>query len=68
MNGILKEAVIFNGLHLDAGAPVYIDYAQAQLFDRMDPEESLIVSVALKYFTVRAIVKKSQIKVAACKE
>ena len=68
MNGTLKEAVKFNGLHLDAGSAVYIDYAQAQLFDRMDPEESLIVSVALKYFTIKAIVKKSQIQIAACKE
>ena len=65
MNGILKESVTFNGLHLSPGTNVYIDYAQTQLFDRMDSEESLIVSVALKYFTVKVIVKKSQIQIIA---
>ena len=65
MNGILKENISFNGLQLESGAPVYIDLAQAQIFDRMAPEERLVVSVALKYFAVKAIVKKSQIQIAA---
>lgn len=65
MNGVLKEAIDLDKMQLLPGTLVYIDIAQAQIYDKMPPEESLVVSVALKYFTIRARVKKSQIQLAA---
>lgn len=65
MNGVLKEAIDLDKMQLLPGTSVYIDIAQAQIYDKMPPEESLVVSVALKYFTIRARVKKSQIQLAA---
>ena len=64
MYGTLRETVDFNEMKLHQGTSVYIDLAQAQIYAQMDPEESLLVSVALKYFTIRADIKKSQIKLA----
>lgn len=65
MNGVLKEAIDLDEMQLLPGTSVYIDIAQAQIYDKMPAEESLVVSVALKYFTIRARVKKSQIQLAA---
>lgn len=64
MYGTLKKTVDFNEMSLSQGASVYIDLAQAQMYDQMDPGESLSVSVALKYFTVRANIQKSNIQLA----
>ncbi len=65
MNGVLKENIKINEMELKSGTAVYIDLAQAQIFDILSPKDDVIVSVALKYFTLRTKLKKSQIKVAA---
>ncbi|MFC1554158.1 hypothetical protein ACFL7D_05960 [candidate division KSB1 bacterium] len=65
MDGILSERVNFNGLHFEPGTSVHIDKDYAHLVERMDPDESLVVSVGLMYYSVKALVKKSQILFAA---
>ncbi len=65
MNGKLKEQVKIKNLVLESGTQVYIDLAQAQTFDILSPKDDVIVTVAMKYFTIRTLVKKSQIRIAA---
>ncbi|MCP4727848.1 MAG: hypothetical protein GY863_22610 [bacterium] len=65
MHGKLKEQVKIKNLVLESGTQVYIDLAQAQIFDILSPADDVIVTVAMKYFTIRTLVKKSQIRIAA---
>jgi len=61
VNGILKETVFFSGLLLQPGTEVHIDKNAGRLRE-IKPSEYLIVSVALQYCTIKAFIKKSQIK------
>ncbi len=53
----------FNGLQFKQGTEIVIDVNQAQYYDRLSPNDSVIVSVALHFSSVKAIIRKSQIQV-----
>ncbi len=61
MEGILKEAVRFNGLTLEPGTKVYFEENQDQRMDDLHPTDSIIATVILGYYMVKVIVRKSQI-------
>lgn len=65
MQGYLKEEVVVDGVTVKKGTALYIDLVQAQTYDIMSPLEDIIVTLEYKFFTVRTIVKKSKIKLAA---
>ncbi|MFC1555619.1 hypothetical protein ACFL67_00905 [candidate division KSB1 bacterium] len=61
MEGILKEAVRFNGMTLEPGTKVYFEKNQAQALENMHPTDSIIATVILGYYMIKIIVRKSQI-------
>ena len=61
MEGILKEAVRFNGMTLEPGTKVYFEENQAQEFENLHPTDSIIATVILGYYMIKIIVRKSQI-------
>ncbi|MFC1477768.1 hypothetical protein ACFL6L_04810 [candidate division KSB1 bacterium] len=65
MHGFLNELVVFNGLTLDPGTIVQIEPEQAEFFNTLSPEESIVVDVNMTSIKIKAIVKKAQIELAS---
>ena len=60
--GILNETVYFNGLVFHSGTTIHINDKSASRLHKIKPSEYLIVSVALQYHTIKAFIRKSQIR------
>lgn len=65
MYGVLTEKILFNGLTLEPGTRIHFQRNQARIFKKLSPSDSIIVDVELKFYTIKALVKKSQVYIAA---
>ncbi|MFC1557225.1 hypothetical protein ACFL6I_08085 [candidate division KSB1 bacterium] len=65
MKGFLIDTVRFNGMTLEPGTEVYLELEKTRFFNQIDPDDSIIVTVYLDFCTIKIIVRKSQIELAA---